>query len=83
MNGDDSDIIVAERNGEICGMVCVDYVNKPETPFSHARNFYRVQEIAVDVNHRRKGVAKELHTPSQYLGRLAEIQILFEWEGYL
>lgn len=60
LNGENSDIIVAERNGEICGMVCVDYVNKPETPFSHARNFYHVQEIAVDVNHRRKGVAKEL-----------------------
>ena len=52
LNGENSDIIVAERNGEICGMVCVDYVNKPETPFSHARTFYHVQEIAVDVNHR-------------------------------
>lgn len=60
MNGENSDIIVAERNGVICGMVCVDYVNKPETPYSKARSFYHVQEIAVDVNYRRKGVAKEL-----------------------
>lgn len=60
INGENSDIIVAERNGVICGMVCVDYVNKPETPYSKARNFYHVQEIAVDVNHRRRGVAKEL-----------------------
>lgn len=60
LNGEDSDIIVAERNGEICGMVCVDYVNKPETPFGKARSFYHIQEIAVDVNHRRQGVAKEL-----------------------
>ena len=49
-----------ERDGIICGMVCVDYVNKPETPYSKARDFYHVQEIAVDVNHRRQGVAKEL-----------------------
>lgn len=56
----DSDIIVAERDGEICGMACVDYVMKPETPYSRARSFYHVQEIAVDKNHRRKGVAKEL-----------------------
>lgn len=59
-NGENSDIIVAERNGTICGMVCVECVNKPETPYSKARSFYHVQEIAVDVNHRRQGVAKEL-----------------------
>ncbi len=60
LDGENSDIIIAERNGIICGMVCVDYVNKPETPYSKARRFYHVQEIAVDVNHRRQGVAKEL-----------------------
>ena len=60
INGENSNIIVAERNGVICGMACVDYVNKPETPYSKARNFYHVQEIAVDVNHRRQGVAKDL-----------------------
>ena len=60
MNGENSDIIVAERNGVICGMACVDYVDKPETPYSKARSFYHVQEIAVDVNYRRQGVAKEL-----------------------
>ena len=60
INGENSDIIVAERNGIICGTVCVDYVNKPETPYSKARSFYHVQEIAVDANYRRQGVAKEL-----------------------
>lgn len=60
MNGENSDIIVAERNGIICGMVCVDYVNKLESPYSKARSFYHVQEIAVDANYRRQGVAKEL-----------------------
>lgn len=58
--GENSDIIVAERDGIICGMACVDYVNKPETPFGNARCFYHVQEIAVDANHRRQGVAREL-----------------------
>lgn len=60
MNRENSDIIVAERDGIICGMACVDYVNKPETPFGNARCFYHVQEIAVDANHRQQGVAKEL-----------------------
>ena len=45
MNGENSDIIVAERNGEICGMACVDYVHRPETAYGKARSFYHVQEI--------------------------------------
>ena len=64
MNGENSDIIVAERNGEICGMACVDYVHRPETAYGKARSFYHVQEIAVDENYRRQGVAKELLIPS-------------------
>lgn len=60
MSGENSDIIVVERDGIICGMACVDYVNKPESPYGKARSFYHVQEIAVDINHRRQGVAKEL-----------------------
>lgn len=60
MNGENSNIIVAERNGVICGMACVDYVNKPETPFGNARKYYHVQEIAVDEAFRRQGVAREL-----------------------
>ncbi len=60
LDGENSDIIVAVRDGVICGMVCVDYVHRPETPYGKARIFYHVQEIAVDEKHRRKGVAKEL-----------------------
>ena len=60
MNGENSNIVVAERNGVICGMACVDYVNKLETPYGNARKFYHVQEIAVDEAFRRQGVAREL-----------------------
>lgn len=60
INGENTDILVAECDGMICGMACVDYVNKSETPYGKARTFYHVQEIAVDANHRRQGVAKEL-----------------------
>ena len=60
INGENSDIIVAERDGVICGMVCVERIDKPETPYSKARSFYHVQEIVVDEKHRRQGVAKEL-----------------------
>ena len=60
LNGENSDIIVVEREGVICGMACVDYVNKPESPYGVARSFYHVQELAVDEAFRRKGVATEL-----------------------
>lgn len=60
LNGENSDIIVAERDGVICGMACVDYVRKAESPYTKARNFYHVQEIAVDEAFRRQGIAKEM-----------------------
>ena len=34
--------------------------SRPETAYGKARSFYHVQEIAVDENYRRQGVAKEL-----------------------
>ena len=60
LNGENSDILVVEREGVICGMACVDYVCKPETPYGLSRKFYHVQEIAVDEVFRRQGVAGEL-----------------------
>lgn len=60
LTGENSDILVAEHEGVICGMACVDYVRKPETPYGMARDFYHIQEIAVDASYRRQGVAKEL-----------------------
>ena len=60
LHADDHAIIVAERDGAICGMACVDYVDKPETAYSRTRRYYHVQELAVDAAHRRQGVAREL-----------------------
>ena len=60
LNGENSDILVVERNGIICGMACVNYVRRPETLYAMPRNFYQVQEIAVDEKFRRQGVGREL-----------------------
>ena len=54
------DILVCEREGEICGIACVDYVVKPESPYSRATRFYHVEELCVDAARRRQGVAREL-----------------------
>ena len=57
---DNMDVIVAERGGVICGFACVQYVDKPESPYSYARRFYDVDEFCVDARFRRQGVATEL-----------------------
>ena len=43
LESENSDIIVAEHDGKIFGMDCVDYVNRPETPYGKERSFYHVQ----------------------------------------
>ncbi len=60
LHSDDHAILVAERDGAIYGMACVDYVDRPETAYSRARRYCHVQELAVDAAHRRQGVAREL-----------------------
>lgn len=61
-NVENKDIIVAEREGIICGFACVQYVDKPETPFMNGRKFCDVDEFCVDPAFRRQGVATELIT---------------------
>ena len=51
---------VDEEDGRIIGMVMVDYIDRPESPYRYAERFAHVAEICVDENHRRKGVGKRL-----------------------
>lgn len=57
---DNKDILVAERNGVICGFACVDYIDVPESPYRFAKHFYHVGEFGVDKTFHRQGVATEL-----------------------
>ncbi len=61
-NAENKDIVVAEREGIICGFACVQYVDKPETPFMKERKFCDVDEFCVDPAFRRQAVATELIT---------------------
>ncbi|MBE6935899.1 MAG: GNAT family N-acetyltransferase [Ruminococcaceae bacterium] len=54
------DILVAEREGVICGFACVSYVERAETPYSYARRYYEIEEFGVDPAYHRQGVATEL-----------------------
>ena len=47
-DSEDSDVIVALVNGEICGFATVEYIHRPESPYSFARDYYHLQEFGVD-----------------------------------
>ena len=57
---ENTDILVALADGEICGFATVQYIHRPESPYCLAREFYRVEEFGVDAAHRRRGVATAL-----------------------
>ena len=51
---------VDEEDGQIIGMVMVDYIDRPESPYRYAERFAHIAEICVDEKHRRQGVGKRL-----------------------
>ena len=51
---------VDEEEGQIIGMVMVDYIDRPESPYRYAERFAHIAEICVDEKHRRQGVGKRL-----------------------
>lgn len=57
---EDSDVLVAERDGVICGMASVEYLTKQESPYCHARSIYYITEFGVDSAFHRQGVGREL-----------------------
>lgn len=60
LRAEDSDILVAERDGVICGMACVEYLIRPESAYCRERRTYYVTEFGVDRAFRRRGVGREL-----------------------
>ncbi len=57
---ENKEIIVAEKNGVIYGYACILFHVKQETPYTYARKFCHIEEIGVDKNFRRQGVATEM-----------------------
>ena len=53
-------IVVAEREGKVCGFAVLNHINKPENPFMFERDFLDIDEFGVDEHSRRQGVAAEM-----------------------
>ena len=54
------DILVALADGEIAGFATVQYVHRPEGPYTLPLDYCHVEEIGVDAAFRRRGVATAL-----------------------
>lgn len=57
---DSSDVLVALEGGEVAGFATVQYVHRPEGPYTLPLDYYHVEEFGVDAAHRRRGVATAL-----------------------
>ena len=53
-------VLVALEDGEIAGFATVQYVHRPEGPYTLPLDYYHVEEFGVDEAHRRRGVATAL-----------------------
>ena len=53
-------VLVALVDGEVAGFATVQYIHRPEGPYTLPLDFYHVEEFGVDAAHRRKGVATAL-----------------------
>ena len=51
---------VDEEDGQIRGMVLVDYIDRPESPYRYTERFAHIAELCVDENHRRQGIGNRL-----------------------
>lgn len=56
----EQDIVVADKDGELCGFAILHHIYKPENPFMYVRDFLDIDEFCVDKNHRREGIATAL-----------------------
>ena len=53
----EKEIVVAEKDGVICGFAVLNHINKPENPFMFERDYLDIDEFGVDEAYRRQGVA--------------------------
>ncbi|MDE6621809.1 MAG: GNAT family N-acetyltransferase [Lachnospiraceae bacterium] len=54
---ENSGVIVAASEDEIVGFVVVQYIVRPESPFNKEREYFHIEELGVNKNHRQKGIA--------------------------
>lgn len=57
---ENSDIIVATIDGNVCGFAFIEYIATGESIYCNPIKFYHIMEFGVDENYRRMGVATNI-----------------------
>lgn len=60
LDADDSDVIVACMDGDICGFAIPEYIERQESCYRRAEKFCRISEFGVDAALRRRGAASAM-----------------------
>ena len=51
-----SRVVVAKKDGVICGFASIEVIRKPRSPYNKARTYLKVTEFGVDKKHKRQGI---------------------------
>lgn len=54
--GELSKVVVAKKDGVICGFASIEVIYKPRSLYNKARTYLRVIEFGVDKEHKRQGI---------------------------
>ena len=53
-------ILVAEKDSDMVGFACVEYIDRPATPYRVAFKYCHIMEFGVDARYRRQGIGRAL-----------------------
>lgn len=57
---ENGEILVAEQEDGIVGLACMEYVDRPATPYRLPMKYCHIEEFVIDEHHRRQGIGKAL-----------------------
>lgn len=57
---ENAEVLVAESDNEMLGFACIEYIDRPGTPYRMPTRYCHVIEFGVDEGHRRQGIGRAL-----------------------
>ncbi len=60
MSDPQKSIVVAEKDGRVCGFAVLNHIVRPENPYMFVRDYLDIDEFGVDEKDRRKGIASAM-----------------------
>ena len=60
IDSQDKQLIVCEKDGQICGYAMLEFICKPETAYRYALEYIEVGELGVSKNYQKQGIGKQL-----------------------